>query len=188
MGVSVVGWGLPGPRRILWDTGWGSGPPTPSAFCEDSEWEEGPALCPLPEPQVRLLSGNSALLQPRAHSWVGQGVGSLRLPGRPQPRSLARGLGGLCSWSSRVSGSCARSPLAGALLREPGPRWASRGPRLLVWACSGAGGVTAEVGARVDPPDRKQNRWGPRALGALPGCEPPRPAGSSPLSLKSAVS
>lgn len=97
------------------------------------------------------------LLQPRARSGVGQDEGRLCLPA---DLSLApsQGDSGGCVRCPHVSvGAVPAAPQLAPSRRSPGHGGsASRGPRLLVWACGGAGGVTAEVGARVDPPPRPE--------------------------------
>nr|CAI9693662.1 unnamed protein product [Rangifer tarandus platyrhynchus] len=81
--------------------------------------------------------------------------------------------------SPRLCGSCSvvyKSTGGPLRVDRPASKNGARSPgrggsavvrsRLLVWACGGAGGVTAEVGARVDPPDRKQlRRSGPWTRG-----------------------
>lgn len=182
-GVSVVGWGLPGPRRILWDSGWGSGPPTPSAFCEDSERAAGPALCPLPRPRSDCCSRGH--VRGWGRMW---GACAFRPTSASLPRKGTRGAVFVvltCQWEL-----CPQPPSwpppagARAMVGQPAVvrvcwsgRAAGRGALQLRW----------EPGW-TRPPARSSARGGPGALGALPGCEPPRPAGSSPLRLKSAVS
>ena len=115
------------------------------------------------------------------HVWGwGQDVGSLCLPGRPQRRSLARGLGELCSLSSRVSGSRARGPQLAPSCGSP-----SRGGSAVVCVCRSGhaadrGGVTAELAGPGWPPsDWKQPHVGvPGPWGHLRAVSPPGQLGA----------